>query len=73
MVVSSSATYKVLSALLVISWATCPPDIAEKLKAILAEQCLYEETSPFLLSLQKDCHVRKCMKRSPYSLRLSYI
>lgn len=72
MVASTSSTYKVLSALLVISWGSCPPDIAEKLKTILTEQCLYEETSPFLLSLQKDCHVREMHDKEPFNCSLMY-
>lgn len=54
---SNSATYKIIASLVVVSWGCCPQDIVNILSTSLTEQPLYEELAPFLLSLQKDCHL----------------
>ncbi len=54
---SNNATYKVISSLIIVHWKNCPSDVVAILLGSLNEQILYEELAPFLLSLQKECHV----------------
>ena len=58
MVAGNSATHKMVAALVVSFWKHCPRDLLAQFTAALPEQGVYEEITPFLLSLQKDCHVR---------------
>ena len=58
MLVGNSATHKMVAALVVSFWKHCPGDLLAQFTAALTEQGVYEEITPFLLSLQKDCHVR---------------
>ena len=58
MVAGNSATHKMVAALVVSFWKHCPGDLLAQFTAALTEQGVYEEITPFLLSLQKDCHVR---------------
>ena len=52
-----SAAYQSVAALLASVWDGVSTDIMAKMGNILTEQPVYEEMTPFLMSLQKDCHV----------------
>lgn len=55
----SVATHKMGACLIVSEWAGCPREhFLSVLTNSLTQQNGYEELSPFLLALQKDCHVR---------------
>ena len=54
---TNSAVYRTLASLLVNYWGTCPAGLVDRLSAVLTEQGVYDELSPFLLQLQRDCHV----------------
>ena len=58
MLAGNSATHKMVAALVVSFWKHCPGNLVPQFTAALTEQGVYEEIMPFLLSLQKDCHVR---------------
>ncbi len=55
------ATHKMGACLIIAGWAGCPRDyFLSSLTTLLTQQNGYEELSPFILALQKDCHVRNC-------------
>ena len=53
-----SAVYRSVAALLASVWSSVSTDIITKMGNLLTDQPVYEETAPFLMSLQKDCLVR---------------
>lgn len=56
----NTTTHKIVSSLIVTFWSGCPKErLLPQLNSSLLEQGGYEELMPFLLALQKDCHV--CM------------
>ncbi|XP_019852330.1 PREDICTED: TATA-binding protein-associated factor 172 isoform X2 [Amphimedon queenslandica] len=59
MLSSNSSICKILASLLITYWKDAPPqpDIITSLTSSLTEYCVYEEVTPFMASLQKDCYV----------------
>ncbi len=53
------ATHKMVASLVIAEWVGCPKEqFLSALTSSLSEQGGYEEITPFILALQKDCHVR---------------
>ncbi|XP_064406197.1 TATA-binding protein-associated factor 172-like [Halichondria panicea] len=51
------ATYKMVVSLVIAEWTGCPKEqFLSALNSSLSEQGGYEEITPFILALQKDCH-----------------
>ena len=57
LLMGNSATHKMIAAMIVSYWKYCPADLLPQFTAALTEQSVYDELMPFLISLQKDCHV----------------
>ncbi len=56
------ATYKMVVSLVIAEWTGCPKEqFLSALNSSLSEQGGYEEITPFILALQKDCHVSYCI------------
>ena len=54
----NATTHKIVCSLIVTFWNGCPKELLlPQLNSSLVEQGGYEELMPFLLALQKDCHV----------------
>ena len=53
--------HRAVAGLIVSHWGHCPPDLLPMFSTILEDQGFYEELTPYVLSLQKDCHVRVCV------------
>ena len=54
----NATTHKVVGSLIITFWNGCPKEqLLPQLNSSLVEQGSYEELMPFLLALQKDCHV----------------
>ncbi len=53
----SVAIHKMVAALVVSHWGQCPQDVLALLNTALTEHRAYDELTPFVVTLQKDCHV----------------
>ena len=58
MLVRCSSTHRTVASLVVGYWGQCPSDLLSLLTTVLTEQASYEEIMPFLVAMQRDCHVR---------------
>ena len=53
----NTAVHRTVAGLIVSHWGHCPSNLLPFLSTILEDQGFYEELTPYVLSLQKDCHV----------------
>lgn len=58
MLVRCSSTHRMVASLVVGYWGQCPSDLHTLLSAVLNEKTTYEEITPFLVAMQRECHVR---------------
>ena len=53
----NTAVHRAVAGLIVSHWGHCPPDLLPTFSTLLEDQGFYEELTPYVLSLQKDCHL----------------
>ena len=58
MLVRSSSIHHVVAALVIGYWGQCPSELLTLLNTVLTERTTYEEITPFLVAMQRECHVR---------------
>ena len=61
MLARASAVHRMVASLVIGFWGQCPSELLTLLSSVLTEQITYEEIMPFLVALQRDCHVRWCV------------
>lgn len=47
-----------VASLVVGYWGSCTSDLLALLTTVLTEKTTYEEIMPFLVAMQRECHVR---------------
>lgn len=60
MLVRTSSTHRMMASLVIGHWGQCPRSLLPQLTAILTETATYEEILPFLMIMQRECHVSIC-------------
>ena len=58
MLTRPSSTHRVVASLVVGHWGQCPAELLALLNSILSERTTYEEIVPYLMTMQRECHVR---------------
>ena len=57
MLTRSSSAHRMVASLLVGYWGACPDKLQPLLSNLLMERTTYEEIVPFLVAMQRECHV----------------
>ena len=67
MLCRSSVTQRMVATLTISHWGHAPSDLLSLLCHTLTDQPNYHEMTPFLVNLQRDCHVRLLRITGAYS------
>lgn len=58
MLVRPSSIHRMVASLVIGYWGQCPGELHTLLSTVLTEKTTYEEIMPFLVAMQRECHVR---------------
>ena len=58
MLVRASSAHRVVAALTIGCWGRCPDELLTLLNSVLRERTTHEEITPFVIAMQRECHVR---------------